>query len=67
MESEHVKVASIAGWILAVGVLGYISGITSLAGLTVLAAVAVIPPVVVMKLWRVPSQSMSESIQNALR
>jgi hypothetical protein len=67
METEHAKVASIAGWILAVGVLAYISGITSLAGWTILAAVAVIPPAVVMRLWRVPSQSMSESIQDVLR
>jgi len=37
METEHVKVASIAVWILAVGLVGYMSGITSLAGWTVLA------------------------------
>ena len=67
METEHAKVASMVAWILAVGVLGYTLGITSLAGLTVLTAVAVIPPVVVMKLWRGPSQSISESIQDALR
>ena len=62
-----MKVATIAGWILAVGFLGYISGITSLAGWTVLAAVFVIPPVVMMRLWRVPQQSMSESIRDVLR
>ena len=67
METEHVKIASIAAWIIAVGFLGYISGITSLAGWTVLAAVSVIPPVVMMRLWRLPAQSMSESIREVLR
>ena len=54
-------------WILAVGVLGYILGTTSLAGWTVLAIVSVIPPVVMMRLWRAPSQSMSESIREVMR
>ncbi|MBI4485398.1 MAG: hypothetical protein HY655_05250 [Acidobacteria bacterium] len=67
MQTDSVKRASIVGWLLAVGVLGYISGMTSLAGWIVLAVVAVIPPVVMMRLWRVPSQSMSESIREVLR
>lgn len=67
MHIDHVKAVLIGAWILAVGVLGYIVGTTSLAGWTVLAAVAVIPPVVIMRLWRVPSQSMSESIRDAIR
>jgi hypothetical protein len=67
MQTDHVKVASIVGWMLAIGILGSISGMTSLAGWTVLAAVLVIPPLVMMKLWRVPSQTMSESIREVLR
>jgi hypothetical protein len=62
-----MKAALMGVWILAVGVLGYVYGATSFAGWTVLAAVALTPPVVMMRLWRVPSQSMSESIRAALR
>ena len=67
MHTDHVKAALIGAWILAVGVLGYILGTTSLAGWTVLAVVSVIPPVVMMRLWRAPSQSMSESIREVIR
>jgi hypothetical protein len=67
MHTDHVKAALIGAWILAVGVLGYILGTTSLAGWTVLAVVSVIPPVVIMRLWRAPSQSMSESIREVIR
>ena len=67
MHTDHVKAALIGAWILAVGVLGYILGTTSLAGWTVLAVVSVIPPVVIMRLWRAPSQSMSESIREVMR
>ena len=67
MHTDHVKAALIGAWILAVGVLGYILGTTSLAGWAVLAIVSVIPPVVIMRLWRAPSQSMSESIREVMR
>jgi multisubunit Na+/H+ antiporter MnhG subunit len=62
-----MKAALMGVWILAVGVLGYVLGATSFAGLTVLAAMALTPPVVLMRLWRAPTQSMSESIREALR
>ena len=67
MHTDHVKAALIGAWILAIGVLGYVLGTTSLAGWTVLAVVAVIPPVVIMRLWGAPSQSMSESIREVIR
>lgn len=54
-------------WILAVGILGYLSGQTSLAAWTALGIVSLTLPVVMMKLWRVPAQSMSESIREARR
>jgi hypothetical protein len=47
--------------------LGYVLGATSLVGLAVLVAMALTPPVVMMRLWRAPSQSMSESIREARR
>lgn len=67
MQTDQLKATLIGSWILAVGVLAYISDPTSLAGWAVLAAVAATPPVVMMTLWRVPAQSMSESIREVLR
>jgi hypothetical protein len=67
MQTDQLKAAVIGTWILAVGVLAYISDPTSLAGWTVLAAVAATPPVVMMRLWRAPAQTVSESIRDVLR
>jgi hypothetical protein len=67
MRNDQVKAALIAVWILAVGVLGYVLGATSVVGWTVLAAMALTPPVVMMRFWSAPAQSMSESIREALR
>ena len=67
MQTDYVKAASTGVWILAVGVLGYVLGATSFVGWTVLAAMALTPPVVMMRLWSAPSQSMTESIREALR
>jgi hypothetical protein len=67
MRTEQLKAGVIGTWILAVGVLAYISDPTSLAGWTVLAAVAATPPVVMMRLWRAPAQTVSESIREVLR
>ena len=67
MPTAYVKAVVIGVWILAVGVLGYVLGATSFVGWTVLVAMALTPPVVMTRLWRAPSQSMSESIREALR
>ncbi len=67
MQTGQLKGAVTAAWILTVGVLTYISDPTSVTGWTVLAVVAAIPPVVMMRLWRVPAQTVSESIREALR
>lgn len=67
MRTDYMRATFMGVWILAVGVLGYISGTTSLVGWTVLAALAATPPVVIMRLWRVPAQSISESIREAIR
>ena len=67
MQIDQLKAAVIGAWMLAVVVLGYILGTTSLVAWTVLAVVSVIPPVVIMRLWRAPSQSMSESIREVMR
>lgn len=46
---------------------GVLAGVDTIVGWSILAALAVIPPFIVMRLWRAPEQSISESIQEALR
>jgi hypothetical protein len=67
MQTDHVKMALMAAWVLAIGTLGYVSGTTSLAMWTVLALVSLLPPVVMARLWSTPDPSMSETIRKELR
>ena len=54
-------------WMLCIGVIAYAAGMTSLGGWTVLVVLALAPAAVMMRFWRVPARTMSESIQDALR
>jgi hypothetical protein len=67
MQTNLVKMAVIAAWVVAVGALGYITGATSFAGWTLLAVVSVVPPALMMRLWSPPAPSMSEAIREVIR
>jgi hypothetical protein len=67
MQLQHYKVALAALWALAVSTVGVVVGVTSMPPLVILAIVALLPPIVMLRLWRDPVQSMSESIQDARR
>jgi hypothetical protein len=67
MQTDYVKAALIAAWVLAVGGLAYISGATSFAGWTVVAVLSLVPPAIMLRLWSAPARSMSESIREVLR
>lgn len=67
MHTNHLKTASIAAWILAVGTLGYVSGATSFAAWAVLGVLSLAPAAVMMRLWNAPAPTMSESIREVLR
>jgi hypothetical protein len=67
MNTEYVKPALMAAWVVAVGALGYASGTTSFPGWAVVAVLALAPPAVMVRLWSVPAPSMSESIREVLR
>lgn len=66
MRTDYLKAASMGGWILAVGALGYVSGTTSFVAWTVLAFLALVPPAIMLRL-STSSPSMSESIRDVLR
>ena len=54
-------------WVSAVSVVGVAGNLDSFSSWTVLAGVAVVPPLVMMWRWHDPRQTMSETIQEALR
>jgi hypothetical protein len=67
MQIEYVKNAVAVSWGVTVAMAGYAGGITSPAGWTVLMVLAAAPPLVMLRLWRPPVESMSQSIRKALR
>ena len=67
MTLQYIKVMSVAAWVLAIGAAGLLAGITSSSGWLALAALAIVPPIVAMRFWKRPDQTMSQSIQEALR
>jgi hypothetical protein len=54
-------------WVSTVSVVGIAGNLNSVTSGIVLAVVAIVPPLVVMWRWNDPRQTMSESIQEALR
>jgi hypothetical protein len=67
MQTNLVKAALMGTWILAVGVVGYMSGATSFAAWTLCAVVSLAPPVLMGRLWSAPPPTMSETIRKVLR
>jgi hypothetical protein len=65
---QYVSIRTIIAslWICAVSIAGIAGSVNSLFNWTILAAVAVLPPLALMRLWH-PRQSMSQTIQEALR
>ena len=67
MQTEYMQAMLTGVWILFIGALGYIAGITSLVGWTALLALALTPAVIMMRFWGAPARTMSETIQDVLR
>jgi hypothetical protein len=67
MQSELTKTAIACAWIVGLGAAALILAPESASSWTMLVAVGVLPPVVMLRLWNAPAQTMSESIREALR
>lgn len=64
---KTMKTAAAVIWVLAVGAVGLLTDVNSLSSWLVVVACAIIPPLVMMRLWNPPDQTMSQSIQRELR
>lgn len=67
MQPQYAKTAVIGGWALGVGVVAVSLGLDSAAGWTLLAAVGLVPPLMLLRMWRQPAPTMSESIRDVLK
>ena len=67
MQTDRLKSILMISWVAAVGLFGYLWGATSFTAWIALGVVSLTLPVIVMTLWRVPAESMSESIDAARR
>jgi hypothetical protein len=62
---DNLRTGLMVAWSLAAGLVGYAAGVRSVSGVVVLLALACLPPLVLVRFWRLPPQSMSEAIQRA--
>ena len=67
LQLESIKVTVATFWVSTVCIAGVVGNVNSLSGWTVLAGPGTLPPLVMMWRWNSPSQSISESIQEALQ
>ena len=67
MQLVSIKPVIAVLWVLASFIIGIAGHFNSFSSWAVLTGVAVVPPLVMMWWWNDPRQTMSESIQEALR
>lgn len=67
MELQHYKAALATIWVLAACTMGIAVGVASLPALALLAVVGLLPPLIMLRLWADPPQSLAETIQEARR
>ena len=67
MHLEKAKTVLSGIWIVAIGVTAMAAGITEASHWLVIGSVAIAPPIIARMLWHQPTQTLSESIQEARR
>jgi len=67
MQSEYTKAALLGLWVIAVYVAAVASDVSSVSHWIGLASLAIVPPVLARRFWSAPPETMSESIQEAVR
>jgi hypothetical protein len=67
MSSENAKMLFFAAWPIAVFLVALAIGVPSVLHWLIVAVAAAVPPLVVRHFWRLPEQTVSESIRDARR
>jgi hypothetical protein len=64
---NYIKATAAALWVLAIGAAGLVADATWPRDWMVFVGCAIVPPIIMMRYWNHPDQTMSESIQQVLR
>jgi hypothetical protein len=67
MRREYMKSAVVGVWVLAWSVIALSVNVSSAIGWVLLVGSALLPPLVILRLWRPPAQTISESIRDVLK
>jgi hypothetical protein len=67
MQLQHTKATVAALWVLGAGMTAVAAGVTSPGGLALVAGFGLVPPVLMLRWWSEPPQTLSESIREARR
>lgn len=67
MSLPYLKATCAAAWVSTMGAAGLLGVIPLPAGWIALAAFAILPPLVMLRYWQDPPQTISQSIQEAIR
>jgi hypothetical protein len=65
MFSDNTKTLLFVAWVMAVSVAAIAIGITSVPNWIVVTCIALVPPLVALRFWRAPEQTIAESIHDA--
>ena len=67
MQLEHMKTAVVGAWMLAWGAMALSVNVSSASGWILLVGSGVLPPLMLLRMWRPPAQTMSEAIREVLK
>ena len=67
MRTEYMQAMFTGLWMLLIGALGCVAGMTSQVGWIALLLLALTPAVLMIRFWGAPARTMSASIQDVLR
>jgi hypothetical protein len=67
MQREYMKTAIVGAWMLAWGVMALSVDVSSASSWILFVGSGVLPPLLLLRLWRQPGQTMSESIHDVLK
>jgi hypothetical protein len=67
MQLNHLKSAVVGAWVLGLAAVALSFEVTSASGWMFLVGLGLLPPLVLLRMWRQPGQTMSESIHEVLR
>ena len=67
MQTEHIKWAIVGGWVLGLAAIAFSVNLSSVTGWVLVVGLGLVPPVILLRMWQQPPQTISESIQEAIK